>query len=120
MGDTDVGSFHLNADGNVQYNAAGWQNTGLTHTIGQWNDVVATHTNGTADWTISVNGSAPVAVTMNPSPSNPTGLPVGFKTYCYPVGAGGLYLDAIPEPGTIVLLFTGLIGLLAYAWRKRK
>jgi hypothetical protein len=25
-----------------------------------------------------------------------------------------------PEPGTIVLLTTGLIGLLAYAWRKRK
>jgi hypothetical protein len=25
-----------------------------------------------------------------------------------------------PEPGTIVLLSTGLLGLLAYAWRKRK
>lgn len=25
-----------------------------------------------------------------------------------------------PEPGTIVLLVTGLIGLLAYAWRKRR
>ena len=26
----------------------------------------------------------------------------------------------IPEPGTIVMVITGLIGLLAYAWRKRK
>ena len=26
----------------------------------------------------------------------------------------------IPEPGTLVLLLTGLIGLLAYAWRKRR
>ena len=26
----------------------------------------------------------------------------------------------IPEPGTLVLLATGLLGLLAYAWRKRK
>ncbi len=26
----------------------------------------------------------------------------------------------IPEPGTLALLFTGLIGLLCYAWRKQK
>ena len=31
--------------------------------------------------------------------------------------AGGF---AIPEPGTLALLACGLIGLLAYAWRKRK
>ena len=29
-------------------------------------------------------------------------------------------VGTVPEPGTIVLLITGLIGLLAYAWRKRK
>ena len=34
----------------------------------------------------------------------------------YAAGANTL----IPEPATIVLLITGLIGLLAYAWRKRK
>jgi len=27
---------------------------------------------------------------------------------------------AVPEPGTLVLLVTGLLGLLACAWRKRK
>ncbi len=26
----------------------------------------------------------------------------------------------IPEPGTIILLFSGIVGLFAYAWRKRK
>ena len=26
----------------------------------------------------------------------------------------------VPEPATVTLLVTGLIGLLAYAWRKRK
>jgi len=29
-------------------------------------------------------------------------------------------LTVVPEPGTLVLLAAGLLGLLAYAWRKRK
>jgi hypothetical protein len=29
-------------------------------------------------------------------------------------------LSAVPEPSTFILLTSGLIGLLAYAWRKRK
>jgi hypothetical protein len=47
-------------------------------------------------------------------------------TYTYNPGWFGLSEVAFdngiatPEPGTIVLLTTGLIGLLAYAWRKRK
>jgi hypothetical protein len=29
-------------------------------------------------------------------------------------------LVPIPEPGTLALLAGGLVGLIAYAWRKRK
>ena len=32
----------------------------------------------------------------------------------------GKTLPLVPEPGTLVLLASGLMGLLAYAWRKRK
>jgi hypothetical protein len=35
------------------------------------------------------------------------------KMYCF-------FDTTVPEPGTIVLLGTGLMGLLCYAWRKRK
>ncbi len=33
---------------------------------------------------------------------------------------GGFTIPAVPEPSTLTLLATGLIGLLCYAWRKKK
>jgi hypothetical protein len=36
------------------------------------------------------------------------------------MGIVHLRYETVPEPGTIALLATGLFGLLAYAWRKRK
>ena len=31
-----------------------------------------------------------------------------------------LTIESIPEPGTISLLITSVLGLLAYAWRRRR
>jgi len=37
------------------------------------------------------------------------------------VGFGEIrFVGTVPEPSTIVMAFVGLVGLLAYAWRKRK
>jgi hypothetical protein len=36
------------------------------------------------------------------------------------IAAASLSTGVVPEPSTIVLLTTGLLGILAYAWRKRK
>ncbi len=35
-------------------------------------------------------------------------------------GVDNIRLDIVPEPSAIVLFSTGILGLLAYAWRKRK
>jgi hypothetical protein len=36
------------------------------------------------------------------------------------IAINGFQITSVPEPATVVLLATGLIGLLAYAWRKQK
>jgi len=48
-----------------------------------------------------------------------TGAPHGIGTQG---GTFGIvkFDTSVPEPGTIMLLATGLMGLLCYAWRKRK
>jgi autotransporter-associated beta strand protein len=45
---------------------------------------------------------------------------VGQQTWTFTQSTGVLGLTTSPEPGTLVLLATGLVGLLAYAWRKRR
>ena len=48
---------------------------------------------------------------------NPAGLPAA--TYGATILSTGEIVP-IPEPGTLALLAAGLIGLLAYAWRRRR
>ena len=50
-----------------------------------------------------------------PSQFDPAGAQGGPR-----VPMGGGTGSAVPEPGTLAMLAAGLIGLLAYAWRKRK
>ena len=49
----------------------------------------------------------------------------GVGGYALPLGGGAMasiptQVVVVPEPSTIALLCSGLFGLLAYAWRKRK
>ena len=50
--------------------------------------------------------------------ASPTGTIDGLSA-TLSVSGSDLVLTVVPEPGTLALLAAGLLGLLAYAWRKR-
>jgi hypothetical protein len=82
-------------------------------------------------WTIQVTSSATsvsVNGTMLDSIPNVPGLSLGFQAAASQnwYQGSGVVLDyvsigpAVPEPSSLVLLACGAIGLLCYAWRKRR
>lgn len=48
------------------------------------------------------------------------GLGTGSHGYQQAIDFDNVRLSTIPEPGTLALLTAGVIGLICYAWRKRK
>ncbi len=64
-----------------------------------------------------------VPMGLVPVGGNYTATGFGFvaqRGSSYELYADNFRIGAIPEPSTLALLASGLIGLLAYAWRKRK
>jgi hypothetical protein len=61
--------------------------------------------------TVVANGTDPVSVVYM------GGMYQGKTTS---PALSGFSLDAVPEPGSFVLIGAGLVGLLAYAWKKRR
>ena len=118
----NMAGFSLTGTGVFAYHDGSWVFTDLAHNVGAWNELVMTHTNGTGDWTISVNGSS-LSFTMSDGTNWPAYLGVlgGLDIYNgnYP---STFYVDAVPvpEPSSLVLLAAGLMALSACAWRKRK
>lgn len=103
---------------------------GGTLTVGSTNITGVTSNGGSADFEF-LSGSLVLA--GNESAYNTAALLQGYVGSWFHVGPGSLAvfysssantttftLSPVPEPNTITILAVGLVGLLAYAWRKRK
>ena len=92
---------------------------------------------GDADWTVLGGASTLVLGTVTVNTSDGITVNTGMTGFYFgevtlkidnvSVGAWNFALDdlnfdqqMIPEPSMLVLLSTGLVGLICYAWRKRK
>jgi hypothetical protein len=129
-------------NGNFVGNFAGVCEVGSASVaVDTWQHVALVRDNGVA--TLYLNGVASGSSTSTPNtPQGP--LTVGFqnvqmsgnrewfngqidqlRVFTFAGGQFNAATDltlslAVPEPSTITILITGVIGLLAYAWRKRK
>ena len=79
-----------------------------------------TRSTSSADWT-ELTGNAAVRHGGGINETNYVKITLTVTgTTTMSCGFDGLSLTTIPEPSTMTLMAVGLVGLLAYAWRKRK
>ena len=122
----NMGALNMTASSGSRFTIAVNSLT-LGDTAGPVSDFVGTtpysweiaSTSGVTGWDVVGDGAASSLFTVDTT-GFANSVP-GYATWSVSKTGNNLFLNyVVPEPGTLVLLATGLLGLLAYAWRKRK
>jgi hypothetical protein len=90
------------------------------NTFHNYSYVLTVPTSGAWSAKLYIDHASTAAWTHNYTEGNPTIGAVVIGSYDDAVKFDNFELSSVPEPSTLMLLGTGLLGLLAYAWRKRK
>lgn len=104
----------------VAPDGSAWIDTGFTfpnEAAPAWTKLEVTHVNGTDQFAISVNDGTPFTATGYASGNLNALMFKPDANY-----STGLFdaVEEVPEPATLGLLVSGVLGLLAYAWKKRR
>lgn len=108
-----------NGAGGVEYlttpSSPAWSLSSSAYTADKWQKWTLDYTVGTSSFKFGIDGSSETVSAF-------AGGEVGRLWFGGNPDGSTYYLDAnpIPEPATIVMLETGLLGLLAYAWRRSR
>lgn len=117
-------SFDLffNDDGTVQYYSGSLKSTGLTYTKDAWQHVVVNANMATRTFDVTVGANTVTGLAFDTSVSTIGTVMMGFQS-----GDGRASIDSFtisttptPEPSSIMMLACAAVGLMAYAWQKRK
>jgi hypothetical protein len=114
LGANDLVVAYYNGSWSNIVTASGGTNMGMSPDA--WHSIEVDATVG-GTWTVSIDGVT--SGSMGMKGDNIAALDIEPSS----ANATQFYVDGpniVPEPSTLMLLVTGLVGLLAYAWRKRK
>lgn len=121
---TDARAFiTTDGAGSVFCYDAGWANkidTGVNYQTDVWQQWDVTYAVGAGTFSLAIDGNSASGLTTMSAGS--VGV-VSMINNAYQQTVGGsVYFDAVPvpEPSAIALMVSAMVGLLAYAWRKRK